>query len=139
VSSQTGTGHAAVADRRGLTALGALALAIAFGLVGGAVDVVTGPGLRVVFAVCFVTGSALAALLVHREDLRAAVVMPPLVYLLLALFAGLVETTGHDGSFITQQAVELFNSLVVGAPVLLAATGAALAIALWRRFGNVRR
>lgn len=138
MSSQTGTGHTAVADRRGLTALGAVGVAVALGLVGGTFDVITGPGLREVFAVCFVGGSTLAALLVHREDLRAAVIMPPLVYVALALIAGAVESSGRAGSFLTQQALELLNSLVLGAPVLLTATAAALAVALWRHYRSTQ-
>ena len=121
-----------VGDRRGLTAFGAVAVALVLGLVGGAVDVLTGSGLRGVFAACFIAGCALAALLVHREDLVAAVVMPPLVYVALALLGGAVEKTGAAGSFLGQQALELVNALVLGAPVLLTATGAALVIALAR-------
>ena len=123
---------ASVGDRRGLTATGAVALALLLGIIGGAIDVVTGPGLREVFAVCFVTGCLLAALTVHREDLVAAVVMPPLVYVVLALIGGAVERTATTGSFLTQQAIELANALVLGAPVLMAATGAALVVALIR-------
>ena len=123
---------ASVGDRRGLTATGAVAVALALGIAGGAIDVLTGPGLREVFAVCFVTGCLLAALLVHREDLVAAVVMPPLVYVVLALIGGAVERTATSGSFLTQQALELVNALVLGAPVLMAATGAALVVALVR-------
>ena len=123
---------ASVGDRRGLTATGAVLLALVLGLAGGAVDVFTGPGLRTVFGVCFVTGCALAALTVHREDLVAAVVMPPLVYVALALIAGLFEKTAAGGSFLTQQALELANALVLGAPVLMAATLAALLVALFR-------
>ena len=123
---------ASVGDRRGLTATGAVAVALALGIAGGAVDVLTGPGLREVFAVSFVAGCALAALTVHREDLVAAVVMPPLVYVVLALIGGAVERTARTGSFLTQQAIELVNALVLGAPVLLAATGVALVIALVR-------
>ncbi len=127
-------GHsgASVGDRRGLTATGAVAVALGLGLVGGAVDVFTGPGLREVFAVCFVVGCVIAALTVHREDLVAAVVMPPLVYVVLALIGGAVERTAGPGSFLTQQALELVNALVLGAPVLLAATGAALVVAIVR-------
>ena len=123
-----------VGDRRGLTALGAVTVALALGLLGGAWDVLTGPGLRTVFAVCFVAGCAIAAATVHREDLRAAVVMPPLVYVALALAAGAVEQTATDG-LLMQQALELASSLVLGAPVLLLATGLAAAVAatrVWR-------
>jgi hypothetical protein len=112
-----------LSDRRGLTATGAVALALALGIAGGLIDVLTGPGLRTVFAVCFVAGCGLAALTVHREDLVAAVVIPPIVYCVLALLAGAVETTVGSQSLLTRQ---------LGAPVLLTATGLALAIAVVR-------
>lgn len=119
-------------DRRGLTATGAVALALLIGIAGGAFDVLTGSGLREVFAVSFVTGSVLAAILVHREDLVAAVIMPPLVYVVLVLIGGAVERTAASGSFATRQAIELVNALVLGAPVLIAATAAAALVALVR-------
>lgn len=122
----------AVADRRGLTAGGAVAIALTLGLAGGAYDVLTGPGLRLVFAVCFVIACALAALLVHREDLKAAVIMPPLIYVVLAFVAGVVERAGTGGSFLTQQALEMANALILGAPVLLTGTLLALTIAVVR-------
>lgn len=122
-----------VGDRRGLTATGAVAVALLLGIAGGTFDVLTGSGLREVFAVSFVSGCLLATLLVHREDLVAAVVMPPLVYVVLALAAGAVEkTTGGSGGFLTQQVLELANALVLGAPVLAAATLAALLVAAVR-------
>lgn len=125
-----------VGDRRGLTATGAVAVALLLGLAGGAVDLLTGPGLREVFAVSFVTGCVLAALTVHREDLVAAVVMPPLVYVVLALVAGVVERTAASGSFVMQQVIQLANALILGAPVLMVATGLALVVALVRYFGG---
>jgi hypothetical protein len=121
-----------VLDRRGLTAVGAVAVALALGAAGAFIDVVTGPGLRTVFAICFIVGCALAALKVHREDLLAAVVMPPLVYVVLALVAGAFSHTGAAGSMMTRQALELATSLVLGAPVLLTATALAFVIAVWR-------
>lgn len=121
-----------VGDRRGLTATGAVALALLLGVVGGAVDVLTGSGLREVFAVSFIGGCLLAAATVHREDLVAAVVMPPLVYVVLALVAGAVDRTTGSGSFLTQQVLELANALVLGAPVLAAATLSALVVAVVR-------
>lgn len=127
-----GHAHPSVGDRRGLTATGAVALALVLGLAGGAFDVLTGSGLREVFAVSFVAGCALAAFAAHREDLAATVVMPPLVYVVLALVAGAVEKTVGTGSFLTQQALELANALVLGAPVLAAATLAALVVAVAR-------
>jgi hypothetical protein len=121
-----------VADRRGLTALGAVSVALVLGALGGLVDVLTGPGLRTAFAICFVVGCAFAALRVHREDLVAAVVMPPLVYVVLALLAGAFSKTAAAGGWLTRNALELATSLVLGAPVLLTATGLAFVIAVGR-------
>jgi hypothetical protein len=121
-----------VVDRRGLTAVGAVTVALLLGAAGGFIDVMTGPGLRTVFAICFIAGCAFAALRVHREDLIATVVMPPLVYVALALLAGAFSQTAPVGGVLTRQALELATSLVLGAPVLLTATGLAFAIAVVR-------
>jgi hypothetical protein len=122
-----------VADRRGLTALGAVVLTLVICLAAGAVDVLTGSGLGLVFAVAFIVSSVLAALSVHKEDLAAVVVMPPLVYAALVLVAGLVEGGLPPGSLLLHQAIELFNGLVLGAPVLFGGTAAAAVVALVRR------
>jgi hypothetical protein len=121
-----------VADRRGLTAFGAVTLALVLGAAGGFVDVMTGSGLRTAFAICFIAGCAIAALKVHREDLIAAIVMPPLVYVVIALVAGAFSKTAGVGGVLTQQALELATSLVLGAPVLLTATALAFVIAVAR-------
>jgi hypothetical protein len=125
-----------LADRRGLTALGAVVLTLVLSGAGGAVDVLTGPGLRLTFAVAFVISCLLAAVSVHREDLLAVVVMPPLVYAALVLLAGLAERGGSSGSLLLHQAIELVNGLVLGAPVLLGGTALAAAVALVRRAGG---
>src|SRR4051812_19357829 len=127
-----------VVDRRGLTAVGAVAVALLLGAAGGLIDVLTGPGLRTVFAVCFIAGCAIAACTVHREDLVAAVVMPPLVYVVLALLAGAFSQTVAVGSMLTRQALELTSALVLGAPVLLTATGLAFLIAVARGIAGRR-
>ena len=127
-----------VADRRGLTATGAVTIALLLGFVGAAIDVNTGSGLRTVFAICFIAGSALAALLVHQEDLKATVVMPPLTYCVLALIGAAIGHTQAAGSFAKRQGLELVSALILGAPVLYAATGLALLIALVRRRRRVR-
>ena len=124
--------QARLADRRGLTAAGAVLLTLVLGGAGVAYDVVTGSGLRAVFAVCFVASSALAALLVHREDLRATIVMPPLLYVALALFGGVVDTSSAGGAMPVRAALGLLNALLLGAPVLVAATAAAVVVAAVR-------
>jgi hypothetical protein len=141
---ESGNGHehhlhgVHVVDRRGLTAVGAVSVALVLGAAGGLIDVLTGPGLRTAFAICFVVGCAFAALRVHREDLVAAVVMPPLVYVVLALIAGAFSQTAAVGGWMTRQALELATSLVLGAPVLLTATGIAFAVAAVRGIAGLR-
>lgn len=120
-------------DSRGLTAAGAAAVAIGFGIVGGVIDVATGEGLRAAFAIAFVLGCAVAAYKVHREDLFASVVIPPLAYVALAVGANLGSRTTIGGSFVKQQVLELLTALVTKAPALLVATGLAAVIALMRR------
>ncbi len=121
-----------VADRRGLTATGAVAIALALGFVGAFIDVNTGRGLRTVFAIFFIAGCALAAVLAHREDLKATVIMPPLVYCVLALLGAAIGQTQAAGSFVKNQGLELVSALIIGAPILYAATGLALVIAVVR-------
>ena len=132
-----GTRHvpagAHIADRRGLTATGAVAVALGAGIVGGVIDVVTGAGLRATFAVCFVLGCAFAAYRVHREDLLATVVIPPLAYVALFVAANIGSHTTLGGSFVKQQVLELVTALVTKAPALLVATFVAGVIALVRR------
>ncbi|MCW2545449.1 MAG: hypothetical protein JWM40_3001 [Frankiales bacterium] len=127
-----------VADRRGLTATGAVAIALTLGVIGALIDINTGRGLRTVFALCFIVGSALAALLVHREDLKASVIMPPLTYCVLALIGAGIGHTEAAGSLIKTQGLELVSALVIGAPVLYIATGLALVIAAVRAKASPR-
>jgi hypothetical protein len=108
-------------------------LALLLGGLAGAVDVLTGQGLREIFAVAFLSACLICAISVHREDLAAAVVMPPLVYAALVLVAGLAEGGLSSGSVLLHQAIELFNGLVLGAPVLVAGTAIAAGVALVRR------
>ena len=112
--------------------MGAVGVALGLGALGGLIDVLTGPGLRLVFAGLFIAGCAIAALKVHREDLVSAVVAPPLVYCALLVGSGSLRKSGAGGSWVTRQALELASSLILGAPVLLGATGLALAVALVR-------
>lgn len=125
-----------MADRRGITAAGAVALAIAMGVIGGAIDVATGEGLRMVFAIFFAIGCAVAAAVIHREDLVAAVTIPPLAYLALALLAGTVRGTGEGGSLARRQMSELYDALIISFPALATATAAAGVVALVRWVGH---
>ena len=69
----------------------------------------------------------------HREDLRAAVMIPPFTYCALAVIGGFIGSTTVAGSRVTKEGVALLDALVLRAPVLFIATGAALAIAVVRK------
>ena len=113
-------------DGRGLTAAGGVALLSAMGLAGAILDIATGSGLRVVFAVCFALGCGVAAATVHREDQPAAVVMAPLVFLGLVAVASSLEAGGMGGSGLSRRLLDIVTAMVTSAPVLLAGTGVAL-------------
>ena len=114
-----------------------LALAL-LGGIGVALDLSTGRQLGIVFAALFIGGCVVATLAAHREDLLACVVSPPLVYVALMLISGSLSSQGRSGSLVSRQALELVNELILGAPVLLAGTGAALVLAALRALGRRR-
>lgn len=125
-------------SRRGLSGVAVVELALLVGLAGAVHDLLTRPGLGLVFAVCFVTGCVLAALLARRGSLGVVAVMPPLVYVVLALVTGLATSTSGPGSFVVRQGLSLFTTLVLQAPALLLGTGLAVVIALVRGLGRTR-
>jgi hypothetical protein len=65
--------------------------------------------------------------------------MPPLTYCVLALVGAAIGHTKAAGPFIKAQALELLSALTLGAPVLYAATGCALLVALIRAFRSARQ
>lgn len=110
--------------------------AFALGLLGGVLDIMASPGLGVGFAITFVAGCLLAALMVHREDLLAVMLMPPLLYLALVLISTAVVPTPGGGDQANALLVGLVDAVVVSAPVLFLASGGAFLVAAlrgWRR------
>jgi hypothetical protein len=111
-----------------LTGAGAVALLAGVAGVAGAVDVVAGDALRLVFAAGLVLGSVLAALLVSRRDLLTVVFAPPLVFLAASAVAVLLGR-GEGGGDILDIAT---SWLVYGFPAIATATGAAALVAAVR-------
>ncbi|MGI8870429.1 MAG: DUF6542 domain-containing protein [Mycobacteriales bacterium] len=70
---------------RGVHGLVASLVILVIAGIGGAVDSMTGDGLRTVFAVCLVVGVVIAGLVVRRSDVLYIVFAPPLVTVMLAL------------------------------------------------------
>lgn len=122
------------ARARGLMPGAAVLLSALLAVVGAAVDGLTGSGLRAGFAVGFVLGAALAAFLVRVRHLRATVVAPPLVYAAVALTSAWLGGSGSHS--MSRQGLQLFTELIVGAPVLVIGTVAALVVAVARHAGR---
>lgn len=81
----------------------------------------------------------MAAALVRRRNLLAAVVTPPLAYVALAMAAAAVQPDSSTSSWLLRQVFELLTALMTGAPVLIAATGGAFVIAAARTLRPWRR
>ncbi|MGI9093606.1 MAG: DUF6542 domain-containing protein [Mycobacteriales bacterium] len=109
----------------GLPGLAAALLAFVIAGVGGAIDIVTGDGLRTLFAGCLIAGVVVASFAARRSQVFYVVVSPPLTCLVLAMVT--VLTTSNS-------AVDLTAAyLAHGFPAIAAAVGAGLLIALLRR------
>ncbi|MCA1823191.1 MAG: DUF6542 domain-containing protein [Mycobacteriales bacterium] len=128
---------APLADTRGLTAVGAAAVAVGSGLLGAVVDAVTGPRFGTTFGIFFVLGCALAAYKAHREDIFAAFVIPPLAYVVVTLVLGMLGAGRPPAAAtLSRPSYVLINALVFDAPALLWASAAAGAVTSLRWAGT---
>jgi hypothetical protein len=95
-------------------------------LVGAAADSFFGIGLGMITLVCLVAATVFAALLVRRRDLWSVVVAPPLVFVAVAAVnIGLAPSAHFNLPTVA-------TLLVRGFPTMAIATGAALALGIFR-------
>jgi hypothetical protein len=111
-----------------------------FGFFGALLDLFAGHDLWVMFGIGFIAAAAISALRCHAEDLAATIVLPPLIYLVIAFIFTIIHPrsgthTGGSKQFI----IDLGGELVFSAPILLAATLVALGIATARGRASARR
>ncbi len=112
----------------GLTAPGVVVIVLAGSLVGLLIDRFTiDSGL--IFGVAFIASSVYAAVQVRPRDLLSAVIVPPLVFFLLAVGASILDGSGGGWS---DHVLDLLSQLATRAPALWVATVAAAAIVLVR-------
>ncbi len=137
--SRSAPGLLSGSGSRGLTGAGGAATVLGAGCLGGAVDLVAGTDLGPAFVVLFVLGCVVAAARVRPRDLLWAVVAPPLLFVVLALLAGLARTGGSTSNFLMRQVLEAGAAVVTSAPALVGGTGVAAAIAVSRRRALQRR
>jgi hypothetical protein len=113
----------------GLTIIGAVALFLLLGLVGGVVDVVMDGRLGLVFDVAFWLSCLLVAAKIRQADLVVAVIAPPLVFAICALVALQFDSGHNGGGSLISQGVSLGTTLAVKAATLFAGEVLALLIA----------
>jgi hypothetical protein len=113
-------------SRPGLTAAGVALISVAVGLVASIVaELVTG-GLGWVFGIPFILVSVYCAAEVSSNQLRTAVVTPPLVALLVAVINPI--WAAGDVAGLRGWTVKTLTTLTTMAPTLLIATGLAALI-----------
>ncbi|MGY1741623.1 MULTISPECIES: DUF6542 domain-containing protein [unclassified Blastococcus] len=119
--------------RGSIAVLGVLVVTLA----AGYVDAIGTTGLGMVTLIGLVAGTAVGTLLVRRRDLATMVVAPPLV-LMAAVAVFVLTAPGFDvpdgGSFVKVAGTAIATKLVLGGgfPIMAAATGTALVLALIR-------
>ncbi len=127
-------------DARGLTAAGCAVLLLVFGFVGALLDLFAGHDLWVMFGIGFIGGAVLCASRAHAEDLAATIVLPPLVYFVIAfIFTVINPRSGTHTGGSRQFAIDLGGELVFSAPILLVATIVALGLATARGRASAAR
>ena len=120
----------------GLTGAGVVVLVTFLGVAIAAVDGIATGGLSWIFAAAFVIVCASGAVLVRHAQLAAAVITPPLVYVLACLVAAQL---GQEPSSLKRLGLEAALMFATHAPALYLATGVAGAIALARVLSARRR
>jgi hypothetical protein len=128
--------YAYVVDRRGLTIVGIVVVCLVGGFVGAAYDLSRGSHLLgSVTAVTFATAAIAAALVAHREDLGASVIVPPLAYAVVVFVAANV-TSGGVGSYVRAIVEEAVVHILTSAPGLLVAFAGTALVAVVRFFAG---
>jgi hypothetical protein len=111
-----------------------------FGFAGALLDLIAGHDLWVMFGIGFIGAAAVCSLRCHAEDLAATIVLPPLIYFVMAFIFTLIHPRSgtHSGGS-RQFLIDLGGELVFSAPILLAATLVALGLATARGRASARR
>ncbi|MDX6228547.1 MAG: hypothetical protein QOI76_1937 [Frankiales bacterium] len=111
-----------LADKRGLTGLGAVSLVVLVAAITGALDGHrAGNGLGWVFGVTFVLCCVGAALVAHTEDMGAVAILPPLAFVVGALACAAFRPSVVGVSFTAQIRNEVLIAMLIGAPSLFVA------------------
>lgn len=119
-------------DTRGLTYLGVMVVVGVPTLLVGFAQAIISNRIGWLTGLVLLVTSVYAALSVRASDRSAAIVVPPLAFLVTTLVAGQV-TLAEGGSFLVREGFMIFRTLAENAPWVLGATAVAAAIVLLRK------
>ncbi|MFN8147885.1 MAG: DUF6542 domain-containing protein [Candidatus Nanopelagicales bacterium] len=116
----------------GLTYSGVMVVVIAATVLVAFLEAVVRKEIGWLTGLALLVSTVYAAVFVRRADIWAAVVAPPLAFLVATLTAGQL-TLGATGKWLEREGFMIFKSLAVNAPWILASVVVALVIVLVRR------
>ena len=123
---------ASVARGAGLTYSGVVVVVVAATVVAAFVEALLRHQIGWLTGLALLVSSVYCAVVVRRPDIWAAVVVPPLAFLVASLTAGQL-TLDQTGSLLIREGYGLFRNLAVNAPWILGTTLICLVIVLVRR------
>ena len=119
--------------QRGLTYSGVVVIVIGVTVLVALAEALLRNEIGLLTGVALLVSSVYCAFAVRRADIWAAVVIPPLAFLVALLTAGQLTIRAKTGGLLVREGALLFVSLATNAPWILGTTLACLVIVLVRR------
>jgi hypothetical protein len=119
--------------QRGLTYSGVVVIVVGVTVLVAIAEALLREEVGVLTGIALLASSVYCALVVRRADIWAAVVIPPLAFLVALLTAGQLTIRGKTGGLLVREGALLFVSLATNAPWILGTTLVCLVIVLVRR------
>jgi hypothetical protein len=119
--------------QRGLTYSGVVVIVVGVTVLVALAEALLRNQIGLLTGVALLASSVYCALVVRRADIWAAVVIPPLAFLVALLTAGQLTIRGKTGGLLVREGALLFVSLATNAPWILGTTVVCLVIVLVRR------
>lgn len=117
----------------GVTAAGAAVFTLGGTTIGAFVDQLATGGLGTLFAVAFLVATILVAWTVRARDWAAAVIAPPIAFVVSVVIVSTFLGDDADGGYLTRVGIDLVRTLIYKAGLLWGATALAALIVLVKR------
>jgi hypothetical protein len=119
--------------QRGLTYSGVVVIVVGVTVLVALAEALLRNEIGVLTGIALLVSSVYCAIVVRRTDIWAAVVIPPLAFLVALLTAGQLTIRAKTGGLLVREGALLFVSLATNAPWILGTTLVCLVIVLVRR------